>query len=97
MLREAPSPPAGPDPDEILYNSHFNWIGSRYRPAPKEATRWWNGMKRWFGRTCAKLTDPSGRQAFYAFPPALERLQSGIKYRATNWDLDASIKAARLP
>jgi hypothetical protein len=85
------------EPHEVLVVSLFQWIGGRYRPAPKETIRWWNGLRRWLGRACTKLTDPSGRQTFYAFPSALARLQSGIKYRALNWDLGASIQRARRP
>ncbi len=83
--------------EEFLAYSGFQWIGGHYRPALKETTRWWNGLKRWLGRSCAKLTDPTGRQAFYAFPSAFQLLQSGIKYASANWNLDASIQVARLP
>jgi hypothetical protein len=79
---------------DMLVCSSFGWIGSRYKPASKETTRWWSRLKRGLGRAAVKLTDPTGRQAFYAFPSALERLKSGIKYTAFNWNIDASVQAA---
>jgi hypothetical protein len=82
---------------EILWCSIFHWLGSRYAPARKETSRWWDRLKGRFGRTTVKLVDPTGRQVFYAFPSALRRLKSGIKYNACNWNLDASIRAAPTP
>jgi hypothetical protein len=83
---------------EVLVDSQFSWIGGHFQSAPKVTTRWWSALRRWFGQTCAKLTDAqTGRQTFYAFPSALARLKAGIKYEANHWDLDASIRSARLP
>lgn len=82
---------------EVLVASDFQWIGGRYQPAPKEMTRWWNGLKRWLSRACVKLTDVTGKQAFYAFPSAFALLRSGIKYEAHHWDLDASIQSSTAP
>jgi hypothetical protein len=79
---------------DMLVCSSFSWIGSRYEPAAKVTSLWWNRLKRGLGRAVVKLTDPTGRQAFYAFPSALRRLQSGIKYTAFGWNIDASIQAA---
>jgi hypothetical protein len=91
--------PYRPWPHEMLDSSAFQWSGSHYAPALKATHQWWSRLKRWFKRTCVALIPSTGGRAptFYAFPSALALLKAGVKYRANNWPLDASIRAAPSP
>jgi hypothetical protein len=88
-----------PWPDPMLESSAFQWIGSHYAPALKVTNQWWSRLKRWFRRNCVALIPSTGGRSptFYAFPSALALLKAGINYRANNWPLDASIRAAPSP
>jgi hypothetical protein len=72
------------DKNDMLVVSGFQWTGSHFHPAPAQTQRWWNRMKGWIDRNAARLhTNPS----FWAFPSAHQKLKTGMRYYARNWDL----------
>lgn len=79
--------------DDMLAVSGFQWTGSHFRPAPPQTHRWWNRMKRWVDRNAVQLPTKAGF-SFWAFPSALQKLKSGMRYYARNFDLDDSIRHA---
>lgn len=75
--------------DDMLVVSGFQWTGSHFRPAPQPTQRWWNRMKGWVDRNAVQLrTNPS----FWAFPCALQKLKTGMRYYSRNFDLDDAIR-----
>ena len=80
------------DHDDLLAVSGFQWTGSYFRPAPPQTQKWWNRMKGWVDRTAIRLGS-----GFWAFPSALQKLKTGMRYYSRNFDLDDSIRRAQLP
>lgn len=76
---------------ELLVVSGFQWTGNHFRPAPPQTQRWWNRIRGWVDRNAVKLR--SGVN-FWAFPSALEKLKSGMRYYSRNFDLDDAIQHA---
>ena len=68
----------------LLEQSGFDWIGNHFRPigmpASPLAVRWWKRLRRWIAGSSTRLR--VGRWSFWVFPSALEKLKSGMKYRA---------------
>jgi hypothetical protein len=81
------------DKDDILVVSDFQWTGNYFRPAPPQTHRWWNRMKGWIDRNAVRLR-PGAGFSFWAFPSALKKLKSGMRYYSRNWDLDEVIRQA---
>lgn len=79
---------------DLLAASSFQWVGGHYGPPPAQTRRWWDRLKAWFGRSASRLAD--GRQTFWAFPSALQKLKGGMAYEARGWDLSKSILTAEL-
>jgi len=79
---------------DMIVASDFQWIGSRFAPAPVTTQRWWSRLKRWMSLTATPLRTSSGNVVFWAFPSVLQKLKSGIKYSANNWNLDDGIRTA---
>lgn len=81
------------DSDDMLVVSDFQWTGGHFRPAPPQTLRWWNRMKRWVDRNAVQLPTQA-RFSFWAFPSALQKLKSGMRYYSRNFDLDDAIRRA---
>ncbi len=80
--------------EDTLVVSVFQWTGSHFRPAPAQTQRWWNRMKAWMDRSAVRLrVNPS----FYAFPSALQKLKSGMRYYSHGFDLDEAIRRTGNP
>jgi hypothetical protein len=85
------------DGREVLVSSGFQWSGSHYAPAPASTHRWWNRLKRWMASASVALGPDGGTPpTFWAFPSALMKLKSGIRYSANNFNLDASIRTVNV-
>jgi hypothetical protein len=74
-----------------LVASHFQWSGGSLQTA-----RWAIGLDEWFSRNAVRLQARHSDQVFWAFPSALQRLKAGLLYDARGYDLDESIRQARL-
>jgi hypothetical protein len=70
--------------------SGFQWTGGSLQTA-----RWVASLEDWFSRNAVRLHDDGGSEVFWAFPSALQRLKSGLRYDSRNFDLDQSIRDAR--
>jgi hypothetical protein len=65
--------------------------GASAHPA---TVKWWNRLRRWM-RANATPLKVDRQVTFLAFPSALRRLQSGISYYASNWDLRPALESTR--
>jgi hypothetical protein len=77
------------DEHEMFVVSGIQWTGSHFRPAPQQTLRWWNRMRDWVDRSAVKL-----HSGFWAFPSALQKLKSRMRYYSRNFDLDEAIQNA---
>ena len=86
---------------DLLVASDFQWSGASLHPgASLQTARWVTNLEDWFSRNAVGLhaVGIDGRrlnQVFWAFPSALQRLKSGLRYDSRNFDLDESIHDAR--
>ena len=81
------------DKDHMLVVSGLEWTGSHFRPAPPQTHRWWNRTKGWIDRNAVRLSTHAGL-SFWAFPSALQKLKSGMRYYSRGFDLDEGIRDA---
>jgi hypothetical protein len=58
---------------------------------------WLTRLEQWMSTVAARLVSAQGQQTWWAFPSALRKLKTGMRYYANGFDLDRSIQEARLP
>jgi hypothetical protein len=79
---------------DLLELSGIDWIGDHFAPIGLGASplgkKWWRRLKRWVSDSATRL--PTGRVSFWAFPSALEKLKSGMRYYANCFDLSAALR-----
>jgi hypothetical protein len=80
--------------EDTLLVSVFQWTGSYFRPAPGQTQRWWNRVKAWMDRSAVRLRV---KPSYYAFPSALQKLKSGMRYYSHGFDLDEAIRRTGNP
>lgn len=81
---------------DLLVASDFQWSGASLQPDGSLLTaRWATGLEDWFNRNAVELRARDSTEVFWAFPSALQRLKTGLRYDARNYDLDDSIRNAR--
>ena len=79
---------------DMLAASDLQWTGGHFHPAPPQTQRWWNQMKRWIDKNAVRLRS---KPSFWAFPSALQKLKTGMRYYSSNWELDDAICRAEIP
>ena len=58
---------------------------------------WLVRLERWMSTVAVQLQGSGGPETWWAFPSALRKLKTGMRYYANNFNLDRSIRAAQIP